>query len=107
MEELIGIGAAFGFAIFNALAAVLVNTRLRAESPLSMTFLAMLVAMILSAAALFIGGHYEWLFQAHEWYQWACTWGRERSEPTPPPKTHPPTHPPTHSLTHSLAPPGG
>lgn len=45
-DELLGIGAAFGFAMSNALAAVIVNTRLRDESPLAMTFLSMFVALL-------------------------------------------------------------
>ena len=51
----------------NALAAVIVNTRLRDESPLSMTFLSMCVALVGSFLVLLFTGHYEYLFQAHPW----------------------------------------
>ena len=51
-KESLGIAAALVFAIANALSVIIVNTRLRDESPLSMTCLAMASTMIISFAAL-------------------------------------------------------
>jgi drug/metabolite transporter (DMT)-like permease len=51
---MVGVACALGFAISNAVAAVVVNTYCRGESALLMTALSMLVAMVISGSEFYV-----------------------------------------------------
>ena len=73
----LGMLSAVGFAVTNAIAAIVVNTKLRGESALLMTFLSMLVAAVIASGLMQVEGraslgipHY--FSRNHLWYEDVC-----------------------------------